>query len=214
MELVKLLLKSGALIDAQDKLQGNTPLHEAAWKGFRQTAEVLMKHKANPHIKNKGGFSALHLACQNGHNGTTRVLLMSKCKPDLKNDYGDTPLHTACRYGHAGVARILISAFCDVNQVNKNGDTALHITAGLLQTRFFSHVSSLSRIISPRSSLSLSLSLPTSRPSPVLCTCCIISLCPGRECGDTFARLLAPLISMVSLIPLLSVCVPDPPFAF
>ena len=130
VEIVNLLLRSGALIDSQDELQGNTPLHEAAWKGFRQTAEVLMKHKANPYIKNKSGFSALHLACQQGHNGSARVLLMSRCKPDLKNNYGDTPLHTAARYGHAGVARILISAFCDVSQVNKNGDTALHITAG------------------------------------------------------------------------------------
>lgn len=33
--------------------QGNTALHEAAWKGFSQTIEVLMKHKANAYIKNK-----------------------------------------------------------------------------------------------------------------------------------------------------------------
>lgn len=162
VEIVNLLLRSGALIDSQDELQGNTPLHEATWKGFRQTAEVLMKHKANPYIKNKGGFSALHLACQQGHNGSARVLLMSRCKPDLKNNYGDTPLHTAARYGHAGVARILISAFCDVSQVNKNGDTALHITAGLF----------------PSASLfpSAPISFPTSRPiafsdPPVVASC-------------------------------------------
>lgn len=131
MELVNLLLKSGALVDAQDDLQGNTALHKAAWKGYSQTVKILMKHKANVCIKNKGGFSALHLACQQGHNESTRVLLLNRCKPDIRNNYGDSPLHTAARYGHAGVARILISAWADVNHVNKNGDTPLHITAAM-----------------------------------------------------------------------------------
>lgn len=131
VELVNLLLKSGALVDAQDDLQGNTALHKAAWKGFSQTVKILMKHKANVCIKNKGGFSALHLSCQQGHNESTRVLLLNRCKPDIRNNYGDSPLHTAARYGHAGVARILISAWCDVNPVNKNGDTPLHITAAM-----------------------------------------------------------------------------------
>jgi ankyrin repeat protein len=53
VEIVNLLLKSGSLIDVQDDLQGNTALHEAAWKGFSQTIELLMKNKANAYIKNK-----------------------------------------------------------------------------------------------------------------------------------------------------------------
>jgi ankyrin repeat protein len=132
VEVIKRLLQSGSVasVDAQDDLQGNTALHEAAWKGYSQTIEVLMKYKANAYIKNKGGFTPLHLACQQGHNESARILLLNKCKPDVKNNYGDTPLHTSCRYGHAGVARILISAFCDVSPVNKNGDSPLHITAG------------------------------------------------------------------------------------
>jgi len=133
VEVIKRLLQSGSVasVDAQDDLQGNTALHEAAWKGYSQTIEVLMKYKANPYIKNKGGFTPLHLACQQGHNESARILLLHKCKPDVKNNYGDTPLHTSCRYGHAGVARILISAFCDVSPVNKNGDSPLHITAAM-----------------------------------------------------------------------------------
>lgn len=53
VEIVNHLLKSGSLVDAQDELQGNTALHEAAWKGFSQTIEILMKNKANAYIKNK-----------------------------------------------------------------------------------------------------------------------------------------------------------------
>ncbi|RWS13798.1 ankyrin repeat domain-containing protein 6-like protein, partial [Dinothrombium tinctorium] len=131
VEVVRLLLKSGAQIDAQDDIHGNTALHEAAWKGYSHTVEVLCKHKANLHLKNKGGFSPLHLVCQQGHNQSCRVLLLHGCEPDLKNNYGDSPLHTAARYGHAGVVRILISAFCNINDVNKNGDSSLHISSAM-----------------------------------------------------------------------------------
>lgn len=129
--MVRLLAKHNCHVDIQDEMHGNTALHEAAWKGYSRTIEVLCKHKANVYIKNKGGFSPLHLACQNGHNQSTRVLLLAGCKPDIKNNYGDTPLHTASRYGHAGVLRILVSAFCNTSEVNKNGDSGLHITAAM-----------------------------------------------------------------------------------
>ena len=65
---------------------GNTALHEAAWKGYSQCAEALVRAKANVYVKNKGGFAPLHLACQNGHNQTTRVLLLAGCRPDIKNN--------------------------------------------------------------------------------------------------------------------------------
>ncbi|RWS31785.1 ankyrin repeat domain-containing protein 6-like protein [Leptotrombidium deliense] len=123
-------------IDRQ-RYHGNTSVHEAAWKGYSQTIEVLCKHQANLQLRNKlrftrqGGFSPLHLVCQQGHNQSCRVLLLNSSSPDLKNNYGDTPVHTAARYGHAGVVRILISAFCNVNDVNKNGDTALHISSAM-----------------------------------------------------------------------------------
>ena len=64
---------------------GNTALHEAAWKGFSHTVEVLCKNKSNYYLRNRGGFSALHLCCQNGHNESCRVLLRAGCKPNIKN---------------------------------------------------------------------------------------------------------------------------------
>ena len=65
---------------------GNAALHEASWKGFSQTAEQLVRAKANVHLRNHGGFAPLHLACQNGHNQSCRVLLLAACKPDIKNN--------------------------------------------------------------------------------------------------------------------------------
>jgi ankyrin repeat protein len=65
---------------------GNTALHEAGWKGFSLTVEVLCKNKSNYYLRNRGGFSALHLCCQNGHNESCRVLLRAGCKPNIKNN--------------------------------------------------------------------------------------------------------------------------------
>jgi hypothetical protein len=43
---------------------GNTALHEAAWKGYSRTVELLCKNRSNYYLRNRGGFSALHLCCQ------------------------------------------------------------------------------------------------------------------------------------------------------
>ena len=65
---------------------GNTALHEAAWKGFSRTVDLLCKNKSNYYLRNRGGFSPLHLCCQNGHNESCRVLLRAGCKPNIKNN--------------------------------------------------------------------------------------------------------------------------------
>ncbi|XP_055918129.1 uncharacterized protein LOC129950271 isoform X2 [Eupeodes corollae] len=140
---------------AKDSKHGNTPLHEAAWRGFSRCVNILCTppnpkkdqkdkklkgvlqetlgalHSALLGIKNDGGFSALHLAAQNGHNQSCREILLAGGDPDIQNNYGDTALHTACRYGHAGATRILLSANCDSNKANLNGDTPLHIACAM-----------------------------------------------------------------------------------
>ncbi|KAB7506944.1 Ankyrin repeat domain-containing protein 6 [Armadillidium nasatum] len=131
VDVIKHLLKCGANPNAKDSQHGNTALHEASWKGFSQSAEILINAKANFDAQNHSGFAPLHLACQNGHNQTCRILLLAGCKVDIKNNYGDTPLHTASRYGHAGVTRILLSANANVKEVNKFFYTALHISTAM-----------------------------------------------------------------------------------
>ncbi|KAL7735061.1 hypothetical protein ACLKA6_005148 [Drosophila palustris] len=153
---VQILLSSNADRLVKESGQGNTPLHEAASRGFSRCVKLICappttktQHKDKSRLKarvantiealhngtlsitNNEGLSALHLAAQNGHNQSSRELLMAGADPDVQNKYGDTALHTACRYGHAGVTRILLSALCDPNKTNLNGDTALHITCAM-----------------------------------------------------------------------------------
>lgn len=152
---VQALLTSNADRTAKETKHGNTPLHEASWRGFSRCVKLLCAlpnpkkdqkdkklkgvlqetrgalHSALLGIRNNDGFSALHLAAQNGHNQSCREILLAGGDPDIQNNYGDTALHTACRYGHAGATRILLSASCDSNKANLNGDTPLHISCAM-----------------------------------------------------------------------------------
>ena len=47
---VALLLEEDALVDAQDH-DGRTPLWYAVSDGYRESAEILLAHGANPHLK-------------------------------------------------------------------------------------------------------------------------------------------------------------------
>ena len=65
---------------------GNTALHEAAWKGYSESCQTLVRARADLHLRNRGGFAPLHLACQNGHNQSCRVLLLAAADADIKNN--------------------------------------------------------------------------------------------------------------------------------
>ena len=109
---------------------GNTALHEAAWKGFSQTVQILCKWKANAYIKNRGGFAPLHLCCQNGHNETCRVLLLAGCKPDIKNNVC-TYLHKFFKRFKKDFVRVNSKKIFKLIQLFsfQYGDTPLHTGA-------------------------------------------------------------------------------------
>jgi ankyrin repeat protein len=58
-DLVKALLERGA--DTELKTDhGETPLDQAAWKGFIEPAILLLKHGANVNCQTNLGFTPLH----------------------------------------------------------------------------------------------------------------------------------------------------------
>lgn len=97
---------------------GNTPLHEAAWRGYSRCVKALctlpkvgpngrdaakkskqikcviestqnVLHSTLLSVRNAGGFSALHLAAQNGHNQSCREILLAGVDPDVQNNVSD-----------------------------------------------------------------------------------------------------------------------------
>ncbi|XP_014231509.1 ankyrin-1-like [Trichogramma pretiosum] len=95
------------MIDQRDT-QGNTPLHLALIHGNVRTAELLLRHGANPNLTNWiSGSAALHMICrQDGPEDDSLLRLLSEfsqeryrpLRIDVQDVYGDTPLSRAMRY--------------------------------------------------------------------------------------------------------------------
>jgi hypothetical protein len=68
VSMIRLLLKAGAEINAQDK-NGATPLHRAARTRCAEAVKCLLEAGADTTIKNKPGSTAFHLAVQNTGRG-------------------------------------------------------------------------------------------------------------------------------------------------
>ena len=66
--MIRLLLKAGAPINAQDK-NGATPLHRAVRTRCAAAVKCLLEAGADPAIRNKPGSTAFHLAVQNTGRG-------------------------------------------------------------------------------------------------------------------------------------------------
>lgn len=66
--MIRLLLKAGAKVDAQDK-NGATPLHRAVRTRCAAAVKYLLAAGADPTIRNKPGSTPFHLAVQNTGRG-------------------------------------------------------------------------------------------------------------------------------------------------
>ncbi len=68
--MIRLLLKAGSNIDAQDK-NGATPLHRAVRTRCAAAVKCILDAGADPTIRNKPGSTPFHLAVQNTGRGGT-----------------------------------------------------------------------------------------------------------------------------------------------
>ncbi len=76
VDMIRLLLRAGADIDAQD-LNGASPLHRAVRTRCASAVSCLLEAGTNPRIRNRPGSTAFHLAVQNtgrGGSGATAAL--------------------------------------------------------------------------------------------------------------------------------------------
>lgn len=65
--VVERLLARGAMVDHQERTQGWTALLWAAKQGHRQTVQTLMRHQADPTLKDLGGRTAADWVRAAGH---------------------------------------------------------------------------------------------------------------------------------------------------
>ncbi|XP_053687505.1 uncharacterized protein LOC128736995 [Sabethes cyaneus] len=133
---VEALLATGADRNAKESLHGNTPLHEASWKGYSRCVKILCSlpkvHKPNTASNHSGGATAkLSIDLIKDSSKIKNVLQDTKgalhsALLGTRNSGGFSALHLAAQNGHNQSCREILLAGADPDVQNNYGDTPLH----------------------------------------------------------------------------------------
>jgi ankyrin repeat protein len=107
-DVAEYLIKAGAPINSRshNELEA-APLQSAAAAGHVKIAALLLKHGADPNIREQGGYTPLHAAAQNGDLEMIHTLLYGGADLDAKSDDGTIPYDLALEAGRGQAARLL-----------------------------------------------------------------------------------------------------------
>ncbi|MBN3326190.1 MIB2 ligase, partial [Atractosteus spatula] len=128
-EVVRVLSEHNADVNLQDSY-GDTPLHDAIAKDFRNIIEILTEVPTIDFTQqNTRGFNLLHHAALKGNKlATEKILARARQLVDVKKDDGFSALHLAALNNHRDVAEILLKeGRCDVNIRNNRNQTPLQL---------------------------------------------------------------------------------------
>nr|XP_015195615.1 PREDICTED: death-associated protein kinase 1 [Lepisosteus oculatus]XP_015195616.1 PREDICTED: death-associated protein kinase 1 [Lepisosteus oculatus]XP_015195617.1 PREDICTED: death-associated protein kinase 1 [Lepisosteus oculatus]XP_015195618.1 PREDICTED: death-associated protein kinase 1 [Lepisosteus oculatus] len=124
IQILDLLMKKGAEIQAQDKCGANA-IYYAARNSHVETLKFLNERKCPLDVQDKSGETALHVAARYGNVDVVQYLCSIQANPNVRDKEQETPLHCAAWHGYYPVAKVLCEAGCDVNVKNKEGETPL-----------------------------------------------------------------------------------------
>lgn len=107
-ETAEYLVKAGAPVNSASRngLQA-APIQSAAAAGHAKIVEMLLEHRADPNVREQGGYTPLHAAAQNGDEAMIRALLYGGADLEAKSNDGKTPLDLAKEAGHAKAVAVL-----------------------------------------------------------------------------------------------------------
>jgi len=114
--MTELLLRSGAQVNAQSEAARDTPLHDAAHRGHSALAALLLRHGADPNVRNRLGQTPLHKACcqpawqqqdlaLRGQPDLAELLADNGADPRLRDITGSLPRDHLV--GRPGIERVL-----------------------------------------------------------------------------------------------------------
>lgn len=130
-ELLELLKKNGADINARNSLTGATALHVAVQEGNPESVRRLLKLGASPNGEDLRGCPPLYDAVGNDNTEVTRLLLDYKANPNaVEKQLGTTPLLCASVDGKVEIMTLLLKHGANPNQgYPRGGATPLHLAA-------------------------------------------------------------------------------------
>lgn len=124
VEITKMLIKSGAVIDSLDA-QLYTPLHLAAMSGHLEVARTLLAAGANPNLSNIDLKTPSMLAARHGELRALRLLCNSGGDLSLADVKGRLPIHFCVENGHSDVLSFLLSIGQSIDHADSSGTTPL-----------------------------------------------------------------------------------------
>ncbi|CAJ1423648.1 unnamed protein product [Effrenium voratum] len=124
---VEALVEGKADLTLRD-LMGRDALHWACFWGQPNTAELLIRHKADFSEANRdkgSGAGPLHWAAWRGHGEVLRLLLAQKADPNSNSLQRNTPLHFAAEAGHVAMVTELLEVGSKADAMTDMGETPL-----------------------------------------------------------------------------------------
>ena len=129
-EEVERLLSSGMVnVNCRGGYYNSTPLYEAADRGNKEVAQLLLEGSADPNCADIDGETPLYKAVVNGDLDVVRLLLERGADPNKSDDRRWTPLHEAARKGCGDVVQLLIEGGADLNVADATSQTPLYWAA-------------------------------------------------------------------------------------
>ena len=130
---VEKLIKKGANVNLKTYIEGKyTPLHGAAASGRDDLVEILLKHGANPDLRDARNLTPPEMAKQAGHRDTVKVFKrLSGLKPQVQPVIPeiDIQLLEAARAGDNEQIPQLLSKGASPDAIDSEGYTALMLAA-------------------------------------------------------------------------------------
>ncbi|WP_072926679.1 ankyrin repeat domain-containing protein [Nissabacter archeti] len=121
-------------LNVQDA-NGYTPVILAAYHGHADTLALLLKHGADPCLRDKRGNSALMGAIFKGEVRIARTLIAAPCNPDQRNNAGQTAAMYASLFQRTELLKALADKGADMQATDALGNSVTSLGQGEIRGR-------------------------------------------------------------------------------
>ncbi|MCJ1473406.1 hypothetical protein MMC13_002057 [Lambiella insularis] len=145
--VIRLLLRYGANINAHLDENGATPLIEAVRHGYERSVQDLLEAGADVEARDHGQWTALVWAARVGRVHPLELLLKHGADINARADSGASPLRRAAMHGRTAIAELLIERGANLEAAIPNESTPL------LEAAWYGHVNTTRMLLTRGSNI-------------------------------------------------------------